>query len=229
MTLNNNPVRRTESPAGHRATPGWTALHSWVFLVIVAIGLSLIVLQNRYHYLSPLGLGKAYRIDKLFGSIQEFDPAGGWITAQLQPIMPQPPSSMPEPPSPRAMPGAAPEPQPAPSVQPPKREIPSPAVKETPLPERKEVKQTLPREKPGDTREDRLQSFLKTYPDFGEEEFQLANDDLFPDWKKKVAPNGTWSQFLVLYGEFFDRWMKAGSPPDPGPVWNDFLASQKKR
>ena len=34
-------------------------------------------------------MGKAYRIDKLFGGIQEFDPALGWIAAQLQAVPPR--------------------------------------------------------------------------------------------------------------------------------------------
>jgi hypothetical protein len=63
---------------------GWTAMHSWIFIAIIAAGLLIVVVQNRYHYISPLGLGKAYRIDKLFGGIQEFDPDKGWVKAIIQ-------------------------------------------------------------------------------------------------------------------------------------------------
>lgn len=63
---------------------GWTGLHSWIFLSIVFLGVLIMAFQNRYHYISPQGLGKAYRIDKVFEEIQEYDPAQGWIVAQFQ-------------------------------------------------------------------------------------------------------------------------------------------------
>ena len=37
---------------------------------------------------------------------------------------------------------------------------------------------------------EKLDEFKKTFPDFGKDEFQLANDDLYPDWKKRVSPDG---------------------------------------
>ncbi|MEJ2718095.1 MAG: hypothetical protein P8182_13310 [Deltaproteobacteria bacterium] len=246
MTVTNNNVRRPESPAGKRITPGWTSMHSWIFLIIVAVGLTVIVMENRYHYLSPVGLGKAYRIDRLFGSIQEFEPNMGWITAQLQA---PPPTRMGQPPAvpsqavPQAVPGAAPG-----AVLPPtvgtKMEEPRPApagVKEETLPQptaKKEVPVTVERapqqapveKKPEMSREERLKAFIAAYPDYGKEEFQLANDDLFPDWKKKVAPNGTWQQFLRVYGQFIQWWTEAGSPPEPGfKLWQDFLATKGGR
>ncbi len=55
-----------------------------IFLAIVALGLIVVGFENRYHYLSPLGLGKAYRIDKFFGGIQEFDPSQGWVVASFK-------------------------------------------------------------------------------------------------------------------------------------------------
>ncbi|MDQ7783016.1 MAG: hypothetical protein RDU20_09065, partial [Desulfomonilaceae bacterium] len=95
MIVNDNDARRPET-AAQRPVSGWTSLHSWIFLAVVAVGLLLIGIQNRYHYLSPLGLGKAYRIDKLFGGIQEFDPTRGWIKAELQaPGLPPTMSMMP--------------------------------------------------------------------------------------------------------------------------------------
>ena len=101
MIVNDNDARRPESVAP-RSASGWTSLHSWIFLAVVAVGLLLIGIQNRYHYLSPLGLGKAYRIDKLFGGIQEFDPTQGWIKAQLQASALPPTMSMMPPDSSRA-------------------------------------------------------------------------------------------------------------------------------
>ena len=99
MIVNDNDVRRPD-PRGQRFAGGWTNLHSWIFLAIVALGLIVVGLENRYHYLSPLGLGKAYRIDKFFGSIQEFDPSQGWVVAKLQIGPPQQALSMMEPPGP---------------------------------------------------------------------------------------------------------------------------------
>lgn len=245
MTTNDNSARRPELSSGQRPPQGWTALHSWVFLAIVAVGLTLIVLENRWHYLSPLGLGRAYRIDRLFGSIQEFDPAAGWIVAQLQPTMTPSGGGPPEPstlPVPMHMPGMrTPEmvpPQPgvmAETFTPPSgapAEGPPSAVsrtREATTLERKSTAETLPREKAGDSREDRRASFLKVFPDYGDEEFQLANDDLFTDWKKRIAPNATWSQFLKVYGEFIQWWSDAGSPPEPGfKLWQDFTSTKKK-
>lgn len=238
MTSTDNSVRRPEPSSGQRPPQGWTVVHSWVFLAIIAVGLTLIVLENRWHYLSPLGLGKAYRIDRLFGSIQEFDPSGGWIVAQIEPAM-APSGGPPEPstlPVPMQMPGMRtpetmpPQPRvPTETFTPPSREEApptAPRTKEAPLDERRPTVETLP----GDGREQRWKSFSATFPDYGEEEFQLANDDLFPDWKKKIAPKGTWYKFLKVYGEFIEWWTAAGSPPEPGlKLWQDFLATQKKR
>ena len=50
-------------------------------------------------------------------------------------------------------------------------------------------------------------------PGFGKEQFQLANDDLYPDWKKNIAPNGTWPEFLGVYRDFVQWWTDQGSPP----------------
>jgi hypothetical protein len=246
MTVTNNNVRRPEATAGKRATPGWTSMHSWIFLVIVAVGLTVIVLENRYHYLSPAGLGKAYRIDRLFGSIQEFEPSVGWVTAQLQvpPATPMGrPPAMPSQAVPQAMPGAAPgavlpptagvrmeEPRPSPAEA--KEEArPQPrAEKEVPVTVERAPQQAPIEEKPIMGRDQRLKAFVAAYPEYGEEEFQLANDDLFPDWKKKIAPQGTWPEFLKVYGEFIQWWTDAGSPPEPGfKLWNDFLATKRQR
>ncbi len=243
MAFHEEEAVEARSQSRSRRTQGWTALHSWIFLAIVAVGLVLMVLQNRYHYLSPLGLGKAYRIDKLFGSIQEFDPSDGWIAARLMGA-PQPqPSGMVPPPGmgsqavpmhmPAPRPGEAPSPMVgAPSEQPP----PGPAVARTESPAPREPRETQPkptvREAPPRpkemSREERLELFLKTFPDYGEEEFQLASDDLYPDWKKAVGPQGTWREFLQVYKEFVEWWVNAGSPAEPGAkLWKDFMASKR--
>jgi hypothetical protein len=79
------------------------------------------------------------------------------------------------------------------------------------------------------TEEEKLQVFKKVFPEFGKDEFQLANDDLYPDWKKTVSPTGTWSDFLSVYGDFVQWWNDQGSPPEPGyKLWRDFLANRPK-
>jgi hypothetical protein len=240
MIVNDNDVRRPD-PRGQRSAGGWTNLHSWIFLAIVALGLIVVGLENRYHYLSPLGLGKAYRIDKFFGSIQEFDPSQGWVVAKLQIGPPQQALSMMEPPGPGSqavpmnMPGSVAAPgeqiEPGTALPPslhkeeslaaqPQREAP-PAVA-TPQAAR-------PKEAPEMSKEEKLKNFKKAFPDFGQDEFQLASDDLYPDWKKSVAPTGTWPEFLTVYKDFIQWWNDAGSPPEPGfKLWKEFLAGGKK-
>jgi hypothetical protein len=54
-----------DDDAGHaeskvpRTGPGWTNLHSWIFLGVVTVGLLVIGWQNRYFYLSPQ-IGRAH-------------------------------------------------------------------------------------------------------------------------------------------------------------------------
>lgn len=227
--------RRPESKL-YRPAAGWTALHSWIFLAIVAFGLIVIGLQNRYHYLSPLGLGKAYRIDKLFGSIQEFDPGQGWVVAQLQ-IGPPQAMSMMEPPGSRAvpmnMPGMMPHApaEPAESTTPPgavQREDPSLSARKETIAPSPAVQAARPKEAAEPNKEDKYKIFQQVFPDYGKDEFQLANDDLYPDWKKNMAPNGTWTEFLAVYRDFIQWWNDQGSPPEPGfKLWKDFLANKK--
>jgi hypothetical protein len=223
MILDDSEVRRPERK-GLVQPVGWTRLHSWIFIIIVALGVLVIGLQNRYHYLSPLGLGKAYRIDRLFGGIQEYDAASGWVKAQLQQAPPPSMSMMPSPqmgPSygpmmERPMPGVGEMPKEQPSVA-------TGAKESAPVPATPEVV-SRPKE---ETKEERLKAFQKQFPDFGPEEFQLANDDLFPHWKKQVAPNGTWTDFLGVYRDFIQWWNESGSPPEPGfKLWKDYLASK---
>ncbi len=221
MIVNDNEVRRPD-PRGPRNGAGWTRIHSWIFLAIVALGLLVIATQNRYHYLNPQGLGKAYRIDKLFGGIQEFEPDKGWVTAQLQTMVPPQSLSMMEPPSmgSQAVPMTGGIPPSTDYVQP--GQIPG---KEEVAPGRPQAK-----EAPEMSKADRLRVFKQAFPDFGQDEFQLADDDLYPYWKKTEAPNGTWPEFLGVYKEFIQWWTDAGSPAEQGfQLWKDFRAAKGKR
>ncbi len=217
---------------------GWTNLHSWVFLAIVALGLLVLGVQNRYHYLSPLGLGKAYRIDKLFGGIQEFDPSKGWIVAQLQMVPPQqamsmaPPSAPLVPSSQMNLPGSMPSSgdvvQPKAAVAPTmeKESTPAATVAQPPK-EQVAVTPTRPAVTPEMSKEEKFKLFQKTFADFGQEEFQLANDDLYPDWRKRYAPNGNWPEFLGVYRDFIQWWNDAGNPTESGfKLWQDFLSTR---
>jgi hypothetical protein len=228
MIVNDNEVRRPD-PRGPRNAAGWTSLHSWIFLAIVALGLIVIAAQNRYHYLSPQGLGKAYRIDKLFGGIQEFEPGKGWITAQLQAIAPSQSLSMAEPPATgsQAVPMTGGVPPSTDYVQP--GAVPGqPSGKEeagVSQPQPPQAKETQAMSK-----EERHKAFQAAFPEYGQEEFQLADDDLFPFWKKTEAPNGTWPEFLGVYKAFIQWWTDAGSPPEQGfKLWKDFRAAKGKR
>ncbi len=238
MSGEEDSMRRPQLKS-HQEPTAWTSLHSWIFLAIIAVGMIALVAQNRFHYLSPLGLGKAYRIDKVFGGIQEFDPAKGWIVAQLQyPIQPQAMSMM----EPQMMPGshAVPMNMPAPqtresvagNVSPqtaPKPDVISP----TPVKESQDAlqlsAQKVAKAQPPiieAAKEEKISEFKRIFPDYGDDEFQLANDDLYPDWKK-MQPNGSWPEFLQVYKQFVQWWQDAGSPPEPGyKLWKEFLASR---
>ena len=86
------------------------------------------------------------------------------------------------------------------------------------------------KESPELSLDERVKQFQKAFPGFGKEEFQLANDDLYPDWKKNVAPNGTWLEFLGVYRDFVQWWTDQGSPPEAGSkLWKDFLTLRSKR
>lgn len=239
MIVNDNDVRRPD-PRGQRFASGWTSLHSWIFLAIVALGLIVVGFQNRYHYLSPLGLGKAYRIDKLFGSIQEFDPGQGWVVAKLQIGPPQQALSMAEPAPgshavPMNMPGSVSSSEE--TIEPGTAVPPSMYKEESSVSQSQKQKPSAvaspqvarPKEAPEMGKEEKLSTFKKEFPEFGQDEFQLANDDLYPDWKKRIAPNGTWPEFLAVYRDFIQWWNDAGSPPEPGfKLWKEFLTSGKK-
>ncbi len=230
-------TQREKTSYTRRQTAGWTQVHSWIFVIVVALGVGVIAMQNRYHYLSPLGLGKAYRIDKLFGGIQEFDPSVGWITAQLAAPPPSPALSMMEPPGAPVGSRAVPMNMPAPVTP---AEVPAgtqrtdkgfheqPAAP-SPPPSAPEQTASQPPVKEATelSKEEKFQKFQKLFPQFGHEEFQLANDDLYPDWKANVSQSGTWDQFLAVYRDFVQWWLDAGSPPEPGfKLWKDFLASR---
>ncbi len=238
---------RRPEPKGLRPMVGWTSLHSWIFLAIVALGLILIGTQNRYHYLSPLGLGKAYRIDRIFGGIQEFDPGRGWIKAELasgppsQALSMMPPAGPPasEPPA-MNVPGGPPQmgmqaqPNLPPSMGREQQQLLS-VPREEPVtgsPSAKAAGPAQPEEpatKPEMTSEEKFAAFKKVFPDFGKDEFLLANDDLYPHWKKNLNPNGTWQEFLGVYQDFIQWWNDSGSPPEAGfKLWQEFLKSKEK-
>jgi len=240
MIVNSNDVPRPD-PRGQRFTDGWTSMHSWIFLAIVALGLIVAGLQNRYHYLSPLGLGKAYRIDTFFGSIQEFEPSQGWVVAKLQAGPPQQALPTMKPPAPgsyavpvnmpRAVPSAGEPIEPGTALPPGlHREESSAAQIQREIPPAVASPQAArPQETPEMGKEERLKNFKKAFPDFGQNVFQLANDQLYPDWKKSVAPNGTWPEFLIVFHDFMQWWDDAGSPLEPGfKLWKEFLARGKK-
>ncbi len=236
--LCSDELRSPETDHAVQSSVGWTRLHSWIFIIIVAVGVAVLVMQNRYHYLSPLGLGKAYRIDKLFGGIQEFDPFRGWITAQLSVPPPSPAMSMMEPPGSPVGSQAVPMNMP---VSPPAAESPTPAVPDKaltekpaspilqPTPTMEQAPPAAAKEAPELSNEEKFARFQKLFPNFGQDEFQLANDDLYPDWKANVSKSGNWDQFLTVYHDFVQWWLDAGSPPEPGfKLWKQFLASYQK-
>jgi hypothetical protein len=246
-------IDRSEHEGRHdvieqKSCSSWSTLHSWVFLSIIALGFLVLGMQNRYHYLSPAGLGKAYRIDKIFGGIQEFEPAKGWVVAQLQPVAPLHGMSMLEPSSggpqvpqvnPMNVPASAPapatldkEPEIAPigAAIPKEQKSSSSILKENISSSGGSISETVSAVKPVEeklSKEQMFQLFHNTFPDFGEDEFQLANDDLFPDWKKRIAPNGTWGDFLVTYKDFIRWWNDAGNPAESGvKLWQEYLAAR---
>jgi hypothetical protein len=234
MIVEDGGVRRPESnrtkPAG-----GWTALHSWIFLGIVAFGLLVIGLQNRYHYLSPLGLGKAYRIDKLFGAIQEFDPAQGWVKAQIP--GPGPNLSMAEPQGAKSVPMQMPGMMNQPSVASEPMPRPGAAKANAPAYVEKELEPTVAstpavREKPQPAKElsdaERRKIFQEQFPEFKQDdEFQLANEDLYPNWKKSRGGAGTWPEFLGVYKDFLQWYTDKGSPEVSGDkLWQEFMAER---
>ena len=166
-----NDNSRNAASRDQRNVSGWTSLHSWIFLVIVILAVLVIGIQNRYHYLSPLGLGKAYRIDKLFGGIQEYDPSRGWIVAQLQSI--QAPMSMsgaePSQALPMPMPGIPSTPPGAVGMG--ATQSPEPREEETAPPAI--TKEATPKitgrakESPEMSLDERVKQFQKAFPGFG--------------------------------------------------------------
>jgi hypothetical protein len=77
------------------------------------------------------------------------------------------------------------------------------------------------------SKEDSFKIFQKTFPDYGEDEFQLAYDDLYPDWKKNIEPAGTWEEFLDVYRDFIKWWTDSGTPQESGmKLWKDYLAAR---
>jgi hypothetical protein len=72
------------------------------------------------------------------------------------------------------------------------------------------------------------QTFQSAFPDCRQQEFELAHEDLYPDWKKNLAPNGTWDEFLSIYKEFVQWWEDRGSPAEPGlKLWKDYWSTKR--
>lgn len=254
MAFTNIDSNRQQTRPAQNQSAGWTSTHSWVFLVIVAVGLAAILFQNRYFYLMPQGSATAYRVSKFFGSVQEFNPASGWVKARLSSscavsstgVM-QPPGATDQPGAPMNVPASA-----TPGVvSPGGRPTETMALKEPPKPDEQPAKEegkesasgqeaepgnesaTAPSAQPAETQqmssEQAYQMFTKAFPDFGEAEFELAHEDLFPKWRKSSAQDGTWPQFLGLYKGFIAWWKAQGSPFDRSgeELWRDFMKSQK--
>ncbi|MEW6350488.1 MAG: hypothetical protein AB1646_15600 [Thermodesulfobacteriota bacterium] len=243
---NHNDGTRNLGHLGGNGKPvtGWTKIHSWMFLVIVTASLAIIGFQNRYHYFAPQGSGNTYRVDKLFGTLQQFDGDRGWVKADLirdlspeEPTRPRtaaPPlseSAVGTPGTP-ALPGTPPR-LPRVDLDVPKRGIPSPEAPPVEPPGRVSVQAPpapvvptpSPRKEAG--RAENLRVFKETFDDFGDEEFKLAHDDLYPAWKKNINPAGTWREFLGVYREFVQWWMDSGAPNEPGfKLWEKFIETK---
>lgn len=260
--------------------PGWTAVHSWLFIIIVAVGFLAVAYQNRYQYLDPGPGGRVFRVSKVFGTIQEFNPAQGWVMAQpaarfpgepsdtigrnataanpfpmnsgtrddvdvlpatSEPVDAEPDTSgtrepvpmavrettMPEgvaPPSPTPTPGAEPTPNPVEALAPDENPPASEPLPAQPAPPVSTITPVEPEPEPVEmTEQERFQAFKEAFPNYGEPEFKLANDDLFPDWKQSGNSDGTWTEFLEVYEQFIQWWLDAGAPPEPGfKLWQDF-------
>jgi hypothetical protein len=50
--------------------------------------------------------------------------------------------------------------------------------------------------------EKKRRTYERAFPGCRREVFELANDDLYPDWKKNHSPTGTWEEFLLVYKRF---------------------------
>ena len=246
-----------------QVVPGWTKIHSWIFVILVAAGLALIAFQNRYHYIMPDTTGKAFRISKLTGAVQEYDPSVGWMSAQISgnaPIGSSPTSNDQEPtvsePSAVPMtvpPGTRPETVPtqgsnltentssqpntsAKTEEPSSGSVSENTVSSQPGSQPSTSVQTERTSRPSQptssaplSREEKYRTFKEAFPDYGEPEFELASEDLFPEWRQRVAPNGTWQQFLSVYKEFIDWWTAQGQPQESGmKLWQKFLASRNE-
>jgi hypothetical protein len=230
---------------------GWTKTHSWMFLAIVTISLAMIAFQNRYHYFAPQGPGKTYRVDKLYGTLQQLDGEKGWVTAEppleiatAQPV--QPLSAAPSPnrdlgpmsgrtgSSPTrteqpAFPPGSPDLPRATVPEPSARSVPAVPVTSSPLDPSSKTKQPAPVVTIEPSEDEKFRMFKDAFEDYGEEEFKLAANDLYPDWKKNVNPAGTWTEFLELYREFIQWWITSGSPAESGlKLWKNFLKAKAR-
>ncbi len=225
----NSKGARPETPGIQKRLSEWTWLHSWIFLAIVGLGFLVIASQNRYHYLAVPGSEKAFRIAKLSGTVDEFDPSRGWVSARLSStaevvVQPSAASSESEPTFKEAVVKEEPSEK---AVQQPASE-PNPTEEQPVAPAQPPATETTAAAPPAEelSTEEKFKVFKQMNADYGEAEFRLANDNLYPDWKKNVSPQGTWPEFLVVYQKFNEWWVDAGQPREPGfQLWKKFLAA----
>ena len=256
MAVNQNEPLREQLKSVPQVVPGWTKIHSWIFVILVVVGLALIAFQNRYHYIVS-DTGKVLRFSKLTGAVQEYDSSVGWMSSQisanaslgqqLKSNEPEPASSEPSAVPMTTLPGTKPETVPTQETKPTEQQPTPSEITEEPVsgvdtektvsaqPESQQPAPVQPETttQPAEpaaplSREEKYKAFVQAFPDYGEPEFELASEDLFPDWRQKVAPDGTWQQFLVVYQQFIDWWNAQGQPQVSGAqLWQDFLTSRE--
>ncbi len=224
---------------------GWSSAHSWIFIIIVAIGLIITGYLNRYEYFGSDG--KAYRVSKISGAIYEYNPIQGWIVANFAEASQQMASNMetPEPMTPPPTPVNPPTTSAVPVETPDSLEenptasnIDQPEEQQgtaliQPVEQTPEVPETTTEtEEPENAEErdeemsveNRYKAFLQLNPGYGEEEFKLANETLYPHWKETINPDGNFIEFLSVYKKFTQWWIDAGAPREPGfQLWKRFL------
>lgn len=233
---------------------GWSSFHSWIFIAIMVTGLIIIGIQNRYQYVTGSD-GAIYRIAKLTGGMQQYDLIQGWMRVSESKIMPEPleegtsstnqakpfslesftkGNTITESQKPLLVQKEQ-EPLPAPqkpekSVQnkQPIQQIQQPSTVEQPRSQESITEQTIPAtpREPEMSDEEMFAKFKERNPYFGEQEFRLAKDDLYPDWKQNINPNGNWIEFLDTYEQFIQWWNDSGNPSESGmALWKKFMTS----
>jgi hypothetical protein len=76
--------------------------------------------------------------------------------------------------------------------------------------------------------DEKYEQFQKEFPEFGWDEFQLAQYDIYPGWRKQADQSAGWSDFLTEYREFIQWWKDSGSPQESGvKLWETYSAEKK--